>query len=336
VSAMSGLSMGLGAFIAGLLLAETEYRRQIEVTIDPFHGLLLGLFFVSVGANLDLELIFSAPLRTLGLAAAIVLVKSAITYGAARVLRLGSAVAAEAALMLGPGGEFAFVMVAAAISAKALPAEAGADAMVGVTLSMFAIPLLGALTSRLPRPAPDAEIARLPEEEVGASKAIIVGFGRVGQLVGEMLKAHQISFLVVEMNAGHVRRFRRQGVDIFWGDAARTEFLKRCGISHARALVVTIDAPEASEEIVSAARSLNPDLTIVARARDAEHAKRLYALGVTDAVPETVEASLQLSEAVLVDLGIPMGYVIASIHVKRDEYRKLLQPKDEAEKKRRR
>jgi CPA2 family monovalent cation:H+ antiporter-2 len=336
VSAMSGLSMGLGAFIAGLLLAETEYRRQIEVTIDPFRGLLLGLFFVSVGANLDLELIFSAPLRTLGLAAAIVLVKSAITYGAARVLRLGGAVAAEAALMLGPGGEFAFVMVAAAISAKALPAEAGADAMVGVTLSMFAIPLLGALTSRLPRPAPDAEIARLPEEEVGASKAIIVGFGRVGQVVGEMLKAHQISFLVVEMSAGHVRRFRRQGVDIFWGDAARTEFLKRCGISHARALVVTIDAPEASEEIVSAARSLNPDLTIVARARDAEHAKRLYALGVTDAVPETVEASLQLSEAVLVDLGIPMGYVIASIHVKRDEYRKLLQPKDEAEKKRRR
>jgi monovalent cation:H+ antiporter-2, CPA2 family len=333
VSAMSGLSMGLGAFIAGLLLAETEYRRQIEVTIDPFRGLLLGLFFVSVGANLDLELIFSAPLRTLGLAAAIVLVKSAITYGAARVLRLGSAVAAEAALMLGPGGEFAFVMVAAAIAAKALPAEAGADAMVGVTLSMFAIPLLGALTSRLPRPAPDAEIARLPEEEAGASKAIIVGFGRVGQLVGDMLKAHQIGFLVVEMDAGLVRRFRRQGVDIFWGDAARTEFLKRCGISHARALIVTIDAPEASEEIVVAARALNSELTIVARARDAEHAKRLYALGVTDAVPETVEASLQLSEAVLVDLGIQMGYVIASIHAKRDEYRKLLQPKDETGKK---
>jgi monovalent cation:H+ antiporter-2, CPA2 family len=332
VSAMSGLSMGLGALVAGLLLAETEYRRQIEVTIDPFRGLLLGLFFVSVGANLDLELIFSAPLRTLGLAAAMILIKGAISYSAARGLRLGSAVAAEAALMLGPGGEFAFVMVAAAIASKTLPADMGADTMVGVTLSMFAIPLFGAVASRLPRPSHDAGIARLPEEDASASKAIIVGYGRVGQLVGEMLKAHQIEFLVVETNAALVRRFRRQGVEIFWGDAARGEFLKRSGIGKARALVVTIDAPEASEEIVAAARGLNADLTIVARARDAEHAKVLYGLGVTDAVPETVEASLQLSEAVLVDLGIPMGHVIASIHAKREEYRKLLQPKGEAAK----
>ncbi len=335
VSAICGLSMGLGALVAGLLLAETEYRRQIEVTIDPFRGLLLGLFFVSVGANLDLELIFSAPLRTLGLAAAMVLVKGAITYGVARSLRLGNAIAAEAALMLGPGGEFAFVMVAASIAAKALPADVGADAMVGVTLSMFAIPVFGAVASRLPRPAPDAEIARLPAEEASANKAIIVGYGRVGQLVGEMLTAHRIGFLAVETNPALVRRFRRQGVEIFWGDAARAGFLERCGIGNARALVVTIDSPEASEEIVAAARALDPELTIVARARDSEHAKVLYELGVTDAVPETVEASLQLSEAVLVDLGIPMGYVIASIHAKRDEYRKRLQP-TETEKKERR
>ncbi|MGH6817450.1 MAG: cation:proton antiporter [Methylovirgula sp.] len=334
ISIMSGLSMGLGALVAGLLLAETEYRRQIEVTIDPFRGLLLGLFFVSVGANLNLELIFSQPLRTLGLAAVMILVKGAITYGAARGLRLGNAVAAEAALMLGPGGEFAFVMVAAAIANKALPADTGADAMVGVTLSMFAIPLLGAVASRLQHVGADAEIARLPEEDASASKAIIVGYGRIGQLVGEMLKAHQIEFLVVETNAALVRRFRRQGVEIFWGDAARGEFLRRSGIGKARALIVTIDAPEASEDIVAAARALNADLTIVARARDAEHAKVLYGLGVTDAVPETVEASLQLSEAVLVDLGIPMGHVIASIHAKREEYRKLLQPKGEAEKER--
>jgi CPA2 family monovalent cation:H+ antiporter-2 len=334
VSAMTGLSMGLGAFIAGLLLAETEYRRQIEVTIDPFRGLLLGLFFVSVGASLDLELIFSEPARTLGVAAAIILVKFAVTYGAARALRLGEAVAAEAALMLGPGGEFAFVMIVAAIASKALPADVGAAAMVGVTLSMFAIPPLGVLASRLPRATPDAEIARLPEEDAGARKAIIVGFGRIGQLVGEMLKAHQIAFLVVETNPGLVRRFRRQGVEIYWGNAARPEFLTRSGIAKARALVVTIDAPEVSEEIVATARGLSADLTIVARARDAEHARVLYTLGVTDAVPETVEASLQLSEAVLVDLGIPMGYVIASIHAKRDEYRKMLQPKGEAAKRR--
>jgi monovalent cation:H+ antiporter-2, CPA2 family len=329
VSAMAGISMGLGAFIAGLLLAETEYRRQIEVTIDPFRGLLLGLFFVSIGASLDLELILSDPARTLGLAAAIILIKFAVTYAAARALRLGRIVATEAALMLGPGGEFAFVMIVAAIASKALSPDVGAAAMVGVTLSMFAIPPLGILASRLPRGAPDAETARLPGEDAGAGKAIIVGFGRVGQLVGEMLKAHRIAFLVIETNAGLVRRFRRQGLEIYWGNAARSEFLERCGIGKARALVVTIDAPETSEEIVATARVLNHGLTIVA------HARVLYEIGVTDAVPETVEASLQLSEALLVDLGIPMGHVIASIHAKRDEYRKMLQPKGEAKEKRR-
>lgn len=326
-SALTGLSMGLGAFIAGLLLAETEYRRQIEVTIDPFRGLLLGLFFVSVGASLDLELIFSAPLRIIGVTLCVILIKVFVTYGAASALRLGRAVAAEASLMLGPGGEFAFVMIAAAIAGKALPADAGADAMVGVTLSMFAIPLLGALVSRLPRQPPDAELARQPEE--GATrKAILVGFGRVGQLVGEMLSAHRIDFLVVETNPALVRRFRRQGVEIYWGNAAQPEFLERCGIGTARALVLTIDAPETSEEIVATAHGLNPGLTIVARARDAAHARVLYELGVTDAVPETVEASLQLSEAILVGLGIPMGHVIAAIHAKRDDFRKLLQSKD--------
>jgi CPA2 family monovalent cation:H+ antiporter-2 len=141
--------MGLGAFIAGLLLAETEYRRQIEVTIEPFKGLLLGLFFVSIGASLDFELNFFQPARTLGLAAAVILIKFAVTYGAARLLRLSQNVATESALMLGPGGEFAFVMIVAAIASKALPPDIGAQAMVGVTLSMFAIPVLGALVSRL-------------------------------------------------------------------------------------------------------------------------------------------------------------------------------------------
>jgi CPA2 family monovalent cation:H+ antiporter-2 len=149
-----------------------------------------------------------------------------------------------------------------------------------------------------------------------------------------MLRAHTIPFLATETNAALVKEFRRQGTEIYWGDATRAEFLARCGLAMARALVITVDAPLASKEIAAAARQLNPNLTIVARARDADHARVLYELGVTDAVPETVEASLQLSEAVLVDLGIPMGHVIASIHAKRDAYRKMLQP-PEGEAKRR-
>ncbi len=329
ISAASGLSMGLGALIAGLLLAETEYRRQIEVTIEPFQGLLLGLFFLSVGASLDLSLIFSAPLRTLGLAAAFILVKAVTVYAAGRLFRLGRNVALETALMLAPGGEFALVVIGSAIASRALGSQIGSDALVAVTLSMFVIPLMGTIVGLLPRPKPevDADLGRLPVPAEDASgKAIIVGYGRVGQLVGEMLNAHAINFLAIETNAGLVRQFRQSGIDIYWGNAARPEFLARCGIEKARALIVTIGATQSSSEIVAAARQVNKDLTIVARARDADHARELYELGVTDAVPETVEASLQLSEAALVDIGIPMGLVIASIHAKRDDYRKALQP----------
>ena len=188
---------------------------------------------------------------------------------------------------------------------------------------------MGTIVGLLPRPKPevDADLGRLPVPAEDASgKAIIVGYGRVGQLVGEMLNAHAINFLAIETNAGLVRQFRQSGIDIYWGNAARPEFLARCGIEKARALIVTIGATQSSSEIVAAARQVNKDLTIVARARDADHARELYELGVTDAVPETVEASLQLSEAALVDIGIPMGLVIASIHAKRDDYRKALQP----------
>ncbi len=338
LSAIAGLSMGLGAFVAGLLLAETEYRREIEVTIEPFKGLLLGLFFVSVGAGLDLSLVVSSPIMTLGLALGIILVKFVVTYVAGRGLRLPHMIAAESALMLGPGGEFAFVMITAAIASKTLPAGLGADVMIAVTLSMFAIPLLGALASKLARPvaADDSELAQLPilAEDGGPHKVIIVGFGRVGQLVGEMLSLHKIPFLAIDTNAANVKSWRREGIDIYWGNATRPEFLLRCGLAKTPALIVTVDAPAASEEIVKAARGLCKDLTIIARARDAEHATQLYEIGVTDAVPETIEASLQLSEAVLVDLGIAMGHVIASIHAKRETYRKMLQPEGGAAEKR--
>jgi CPA2 family monovalent cation:H+ antiporter-2 len=327
ISAASGLSMGLGALIAGLLLAETEYRRQIEVTIEPFQGLLLGLFFLSVGASLDLSQIGTAPAHTLGLAAGFIVIKLFTGYLGARLFRLNRHVALETTLMLAPGGEFALVVIASAIASRALGAQTGGDAMVAVTLSMFVIPFMGLVASWLPRQKPDAdpELAKLPEPtQEGVGKAIVVGYGRVGQLVGEMLTAHKIDFIAVEINAGLVKQFRQQGVDIYWGNAARPEFLSRCGIANARALIVTIGATQASEDIVAAARQLNKEATIVARARDTDHARELYELGVTDAVPETVEASLQLSEAALVDIGIPMGLVIASIHSKRDEYRRAL------------
>jgi CPA2 family monovalent cation:H+ antiporter-2 len=325
VAASSGLSMALGAFVAGLLLAETEFRRQIEVTIEPFQGLLLGLFFVSVGAELDLSLLAAEPLPILGIALGVILVKAAALLTLGRAFKAPWRVAREIALLLGPGGEFAFVMIGAATVGGVIAPGPGRAALVAVTLTMLLIPLLARLGERLGREPPSgaAETFELPPEG-GAPRVIIVGYGRVGALVGDMLTRHQISFIAVDFDAKLVARVRAGGAPIYFGDATRPEFLRRCGIDAARALVVTMDAPRANEAVVETARALRGDLTIVARARDSEHAKMLYRLGVTDAVPETIEASLQLSEAVLVDIGVPMGYVIASIHDKRDEFRKVL------------
>jgi CPA2 family monovalent cation:H+ antiporter-2 len=326
IAAVSGLSMALGAFIGGLLLAETEYRREIEVTIEPFKGLLLGLFFVAVGASLDLSLLVASPGPIL-IACAIVIAKSLALLLLGRAFGLPARVAREVALLLGPGGEFAFVMIGAAAAGGVIAPKIGQTILVAVTLTMFAAPALARLGEILagkpPAPGLSPEAMEPPPEDEG-HRVIIVGYGRVGALIGEMLERHKIPYIAVDMDAALIARQRGAAKPIYYGDATRPEFLRRCGIDKARALVVTMDAPRSNEAVVEAARTLRADLTLVARARDAAHAKTLYDLGVTDAVPETIEASLQLSEAVLVDIGVPMGIVIASIHEKRDEYRALL------------
>ncbi|MEA2841513.1 MAG: monovalent cation:H+ antiporter-2, family, partial [Methylobacteriaceae bacterium] len=200
-TAAAGLSMALGAFIAGLLLAETEFRREIEVTIEPFQGLLLGLFFVSIGTGLDLSQVAEAPGVIVGFVVGLIAVKAAIIFLLARAFRLGSRLAGEVALVLAPGGEFAFVMIGAAIAGQVVPAAMGGEIMVIVTLSMFVLPVLGLFGAKLgPRQAPDeAALAALaPEADIGAGRVIIVGYGRVGQLVGQMLARHDISFVAVD------------------------------------------------------------------------------------------------------------------------------------------
>ena len=329
LTAMSGLSMGLGAFIAGLLLAETEYRREIEVTIEPFKGLLLGLFFVAVGAELDFSQVVQHPVRTVGLAVGFIAIKVLVTYLSARAMKMPWRVATESALMLAPGGEFAFVLVGAAIDGRIVGRAVGSNVEIAVTLSLFAVPALGGLARRLTRrmPSADQHLTAVPKIEAGAKpRALLIGYGRVGQLIGEMLRKHAITYLAIDENVAVVRNFRREGVPITFGNASRADFLERCGLMSADTIIITLDRPDVAEEIVRQVRVRRPKVTIVARARDAGHAARLYELGVTDAVPETIEASLQLTEAVLVDMGLPMGHVIASIHEKRDDFRRLLQP----------
>jgi len=324
-AAASGLSMALGAFVAGLGLAETEFRREIQVTIEPFKGLLLGLFFVSVGAQLDLSTLVAQPAATIGVAAAMIAVKALIVFVLGRLFGAPNRVAAEAALLLGPGGEFAFIMVGAAVVNRVIDRADASVLLVAVALSMMTIPSLGRLGAFIGRRRPrelDPEALAVPEEDAG--RVVIVGYGRVGTLIGEMLDVHRIRFIAIDADPNLATRERRAGKPVYYGDASREEFLRRCGVETARALVITLDKPSAAEKVVAAVRRIRPDMAIVARARDADHARTLYELGVADAVPETIEASLQLSEAALVDLGVPMGLVIASIHEKRDEFRKLL------------
>jgi len=333
IAAVSGLSMALGAFIAGLLLAETEFRRAIEATIDPFKGLLLGVFFVTVGLGLDASRLLETPILILAVALVLVAAKGAVVFALGRAFGLAGATAAETALLLGPGGEFAFEILGSAAAAQLVPQGLARDVLLVATLTMIAIPGLARfgrrwgkrLEERRP-PDPETTVSPVPDE---VGRVIVAGFGRVGKLVSEMLERHKVPYLAIDMNATRVAAERRAGKPVYFGDGSQPELLRACGIEHARALVVTLDTPAAVEAVVAAGRLERPDLTIVARARDARHATALYHLGVDDAVPETIEASLQLSEAVLVDIGVPMGLVIASIHERRDEFRANLKKSDE-------
>lgn len=326
---VAGLSMSLGALIAGLLLAETEFRREVEISIEPFKGLLLGVFFVGVGIGLDLDAVAADPVAVFGLAAVLTLLKAGLIYAAARLWGLNNRTAIETALVLGPAGEFAFVILGAGLVEGIASPAFTQTVLMAATISIFTVPLMALIADRLVKRVAPA-VPDLPPEALEAPSAtsgqvLIVGFGRVGRLVGEMLTEHGQAFLAIDANPATVAKGRAEGANVFYGDAGRTEMLERCGIDTARAVVVTMDAPLKVDEVVVATRSLRPDLILIARARDHKHAARLYALGVTDAVPETTEASLQLAENTLVDLGVPMGLVLASIHERRDAFRRIFQ-----------
>ena len=325
----AGLSMSLGALIAGLLLAETEFRREVEISIEPFKGLLLGVFFVGVGISLDLDAVAADPVAVFGLAAMLTLLKAGLIFGAARLWGLNHRSAIETALVLGPAGEFAFVILGAGLVEGIASPAFTQTVLIAATISIFTIPLMAAIADRVLKhtalAVPDLPPEALEPPPATSGQVLIVGFGRVGRLVGEMLTEHGQAFLAIDANPTTVAKGRAEGANVFYGDAGRTEMLERCGIDTARAVVVTMDAPIKVDEVVVATRSLRPDLILIARARDHKHAARLYALGVTDAVPETTEASLQLAENTLVDLGVPMGLVLASIHERRDRFRKIFQ-----------
>jgi CPA2 family monovalent cation:H+ antiporter-2 len=320
-TAAAGLSMALGALIGGLLLAGTEYRRQVEVTIEPFKGLSVGVFLIGVGMSLDVRIVGAHPSLALGAAGGMVLLKLFVVAALSRAFGLNWANSLRTGLLLGPGGEFAFVIVSLATGEHLLAPDAAGVMLFVTALTMASIPLLSKLGDHIaPRLAPGAPIdpaILVPEISEVLPRVIVAGFGRVGQTVAAMLEANNVPYVAIDRDPDRVACQRKDGAPVYFGDITQFELLRRLHLETARALVVTLDDPAAADEVVAGARAARQDLIIVARARDAGHAAHLYRIGASDAVPETIEASLQLSEAVLVDVGVPIGPVIASIHDKR-------------------
>ncbi len=323
-TASVGLSPAVGALVAGIMLAETDYRRQVEAAIAPFQGLLLGVFLIWVGMQLDLGAIAADPGLVIGGVLAVCAVK-ALVIGT--ILRLGGrsfGVAGHVAALLAAPSETSLILLGTAAAMGVTAGRAANTALLVTGLSLAIAPLLGLIGQRLEGHLGPA-VADSHVEPPVSGRTIIIGFGRVGQLVAAMLDTHGQPYLAVDSDPDEVARLRRSGVPIVYGDARRPELLDALGLDSARAVVLTIDAAQSLDTLVRRIRERHPGLCLVARARDADHAARLYAQGVTDAVPETVESSLQLAEALLVDLGVPMGPVIASIHEKRAELRGLIQ-----------
>ena len=327
IASAAGLSMALGAFIAGLLLAETEYRRAVEAMIDPFRGLLLGVFF-SVGMHIDLGFIWREPLLVAGGFLAMIVAKTLLLAPLCRLFGVPWSTSMETSLLLAPGGEFAFIGIGLATQLRLIDSGVAAGVLAVVSLTMGTLPFV-ALAARRIHKRLDAEAPSRPSSTVlppddHTKRVIVVGHGRVGQLVCDLLDKHEIAYLATDKDVALVERWRNLGRPIYYGDASNPIYLQRCGIDEATGVIVTIDTAVV-DDVVRAVRARRPDVMIVARAHDAQHARHLYTLRVTDTVPETIEASLQLAESALVGLGVPMGLVIASIHERRETVRQELQ-----------
>ncbi|GAC1629456.1 MAG: monovalent cation:proton antiporter-2 (CPA2) family protein [Nevskia sp.] len=296
-----GLSMSLGAFLAGVLLADSEYRHELQADIEPFKGLLLGLFFIAIGMSANLGIVLTQPLLVLAAVVALIATKGLILYGIARVSRLPDVSARALAFALPQGGEFAFVLFGVAATAGIIDAPLQDLLVVVVTASMIATPPLYALMARLRRSAEPAAV--FDEIDVPENDVILVGFGPFGQIVGRMLRVKKIPFTVLDKNAQHVDFVRQFGNRIFYSDAGRVEVLRAAIAETARLLVAACADIEESMRIAGIVRRHFPNLRVFACARDRMHAMRLMDLGISDIIRRSYYSSLRVTENLLLALG---------------------------------
>lgn len=309
LSAAAGLSMALGALIAGLLLAETEFKHEVELMVEPFKGLLMGLFFMTVGMTIDTGQILDAPLWLTSFVLGLVLIKGVVVALLFRIGGLPWGRAVEGGLLLGQGGEFAFIVIGYAATSGVLDPALGARVMLAVGLSLFITPLLARLGTAIGdqlETRGDQLAAQHDHAALSAvrGQVIIAGFGRVGQQLGKLLTAQKIPFVAFETDARLVAQLRADGWPVWFGNAARPELLRRVHADEAPAIVLTMDQPLAALQAVHGIRREFPHVALFARSRDEKHARDLRLAGASVVVPETLEASLQLSSFVLGAMGL--------------------------------
>ncbi|MFN3398900.1 MAG: cation:proton antiporter [Ferrovibrio sp.] len=309
VTGLVGLSMALGAFLAGLLLSESEYRHAVDVSIEPFKGLLLGLFFLSVGMGIDLRVALDHAGWLLLSVIGLFTIKGSIIAALALLFGRGRTVALEMALLLGQGGEFAFVVLGMAERLGLIELQISQFMLLVVSLSMALTPLTALVARRIARGAEhrDAQRAHGIAEDAAALEGhvLICGFGRVGQSIARLLDAEQIPWAALDHDSATVARERSNGQPVHYGDASRSEFLERLKAAQAQAVVVTLDDATAAGRLVAALHRGWPQLPVLARARDAAHAEQLRKLGASEVVAEAEEASLQLGGLALQKTGLP-------------------------------
>ena len=300
-----GLSMGLGAFLAGVLLADSEYSHEVESHIQPFKGLLLGLFFMAIGMTLDIQLILQKPLIIAALVGGLLLLQLGLVYTQARIFGYGNREAWLLAALLASGGEFAFVVFKQATDSQLMQPDIAALLNVVVALAMAATPILVlGIRALLTRLQPEPTRAHDAVDDAEASKIIIAGFGRVGQIPGRILAAQNIPFTVIEPSTEQVDLSRKFGGKVYYGDTTRPDTLRAAKIEQAEIFILALDDPEQSLATARAAKALNPTLKIIARARNRRHAHKLMDLGVDDAVRETLHSAMVMTTQLLEALGM--------------------------------
>lgn len=320
ITGAAGLSMALGAFLAGLLIAETEYRHQVEIDIEPFKGLMLGLFFMAVGMGIDWRTLWYEPFWIAASVAGLLVLKAAINIALCRLWRLPRHQAIEAGLLLSQAGEFAFVVVGLAMALGLMPASTGQFMLIVAGLTMVLTPVIAGgarrLGARMERTQAGRDVAPETDRDL-EGHVVLAGFGRVGRTIAAVLDAEEIPYLALDSDPAVARRALAEGDPVRFGDASRVEVLRAARVEHAAALVITIGESEATERLTARMRQAAPHIPLYVRARDADHAERLVAAGATAAIPETVEGSLQLAGRVLAGCGASEDVVQQRLRLER-------------------